>query len=177
MVELADVKKDLPNWPDAVLKEWLVYLANRSDTGWPPPEPLSGSWQAILGGRALSWWRDVTWAEKAVDCSLNNLAPKTQGIVTTMRSEMRLGVADDGTKRRFNEAMFYLLHNGVFPNPVSAMQVDGRVLMLDGNHRVAALSAAQLFPDETLQEKGWKKVPSMQTIWIGSHKDGEAPLT
>jgi hypothetical protein len=50
MVTLADVKKDLPGWPDAVLEEWLVFLANAKDTGWPPPEPLTGRWKAILAG-------------------------------------------------------------------------------------------------------------------------------
>jgi hypothetical protein len=35
MVELADIKKDLPEWPDELIDEWLVYLANRED--WPAP--------------------------------------------------------------------------------------------------------------------------------------------
>jgi len=48
MVELVAIKKDLPGWPDEVVTEWLLYLANREDTGWPPPEPLGGSWAAIL---------------------------------------------------------------------------------------------------------------------------------
>jgi hypothetical protein len=34
----ADIKRDLPLWPDEVIKLWLLYLANRSrgDTGCPP---------------------------------------------------------------------------------------------------------------------------------------------
>jgi len=40
MVLLADIKKDLPAWPDNVIKQCLVHLANRDSTGWPPPEPL-----------------------------------------------------------------------------------------------------------------------------------------
>jgi hypothetical protein len=151
---ISAIKKELPDWPDAVLNEWLVFLANRDDTGWPPPEPLTGAWQAILGGRPLAWWRNVTWTEKSVECGLNNLAPKTRGIVTTMRAEINAGTADDGTKRRFNEALFYILHNGTFPNPVSAMEVGGQVHVLDGNHRIAALTAAHLFPDATPRRKG-----------------------
>jgi len=177
MVVLADIKKDLPDWPDEVIEEWLVYLANRADTGWPPPDPLSGSWAGILGGRPLSWWRDVTWAKETVDCSLGNLAPKTHGIATRIRAEINLGTADDGTKRRFNHALHYILTNGTFPNPVSAMIVNGRLLAMDGNHRVAAITAAQILPDSLLKEKGWHKAASKQEIWVGTHANGEVPLT
>jgi hypothetical protein len=75
MVELADIKKDLPGWPDEIVGEWLLYLANREDTGWPPPDPLAGSWAAILGGRSVPWWQNVSWHKQATDCSLHALAP------------------------------------------------------------------------------------------------------
>jgi hypothetical protein len=177
MVALADIKKDLPGWPDEVIEEWLVYLANRDDTGWPPPDPLSGSWEGILGGRPLSWWRDVTWATETVDCSLGNLAAKTRGIAAGIRAEVNAGTADDVTKRRFKHALHHIFTNGTFPNPVSAMKVDGRLLVMDGNHRVAALTAAQILPDALLQEKGWQKAASEQSVWIGTHANGEVPLT
>jgi hypothetical protein len=32
MVELGSTKQDFPNWPDEVVAEWLLYLANRDDT-------------------------------------------------------------------------------------------------------------------------------------------------
>lgn len=28
MVSLADIKKDLPEWPDDVIEQWLLYFAN-----------------------------------------------------------------------------------------------------------------------------------------------------
>jgi hypothetical protein len=177
MVEFADIKKDLPNWPDDVIKEWLLYLANRDDTGWPPPDPLGGSWAAILGGRPLSWWRGVSWALKSVDCSLDALAPKTNDIVTSMRAEITAKQANAATQGRFNHALYYILTQGTFPKPLIGMKVNDRLLVLDGNHRVAAFTAAQLFPDATLQEKGWHQVASQQDVWIGTHSNGEVPLT
>jgi hypothetical protein len=39
-VSLADIKNDLLSWPDGVIGQWLFHLANRADTGWPPPDPL-----------------------------------------------------------------------------------------------------------------------------------------
>jgi hypothetical protein len=177
MVALVDIKKDLPGWPDEVIEEWLVYLANRDDTGWPPPDPLSGSWAGILGGRPLSWWRNVTWATETVDCSLGNLAAKTRGIVTDMRTEITAKAADAVTQRRFNHALHYILTNGTIPKQLIAMKVDGCLLVLDGNHRVAAFTAAQTLPDEMLQQKGWQKAAAEQDVWIGTHANGETPLT
>ena len=62
-------------------------------------------------------------------------------------------------------------------NAVSAMKVNGRVLILDDNHRVAALGAALLLPEATLKAKGWRSVAAEQAIWVGTQKNGEAPLT
>jgi hypothetical protein len=55
MVSLADIKKDLPEWPDDVIEQWLLYFANEPDCGWPPPEPLGAHrWAGLLGGKPLS---------------------------------------------------------------------------------------------------------------------------
>jgi hypothetical protein len=97
--------------------------------------------------------------------------------VTSTRAEITEGTADAGTKRRFDHALHHILTNGALPNAVSGMVVDGRVLVLDGNHRIAALTAAQIITDAMLAAKGWKKPPATPTIWMGKHKDGEVPLT
>src|SRR5260370_30167802 len=67
MVSVADIKSDLPGWPNEVVEEWLDYFANEPDLGWPPPEPLGGHrWSCILGGRPLSWWKKVSWKTETV---------------------------------------------------------------------------------------------------------------
>lgn len=96
----------------------------------------------------------MTWAQETIDCSPENLAPKTRVIVATMTAKINLGTVDDVTTRRFNHALHFILNNGTFPNPVSSMKVGGRVLVLDGNHRAAA-----------------------QSIWLGKPKNDEAPIT
>jgi hypothetical protein len=56
MVTVEDVKKDLPDWPDDVVDQWLVYFANEPDGGWPPPNPLGDHrWRRLFRGRPLSW--------------------------------------------------------------------------------------------------------------------------
>jgi hypothetical protein len=81
------------------------------------------------------------------------------------------------TQRHFNHALFHILTEGKMPKALTDMNVNGRLLVLDGNHRVAAFTAAQQFSDATLQEKGWHKVASHQQVWIVKHKNGEVPLT
>src|SRR5713101_4165738 len=98
MVSLADIKKDLPAWPDDVIEEWLLYLANREDTGWPPPDPMGGHpWALILGHRPIPWWRDVVWKLEKVDCSLAGLSESTKRIVMQMLAEISGKTADEGT--------------------------------------------------------------------------------
>jgi hypothetical protein len=80
MVTVAEIKEQLPNWPDEVVGEWLLYFAN--DIGWPPPEPFGQSrWGRILGNRPLSWWAEVTWERENVDCSFDKLSDRTKGLV------------------------------------------------------------------------------------------------
>jgi hypothetical protein len=63
MVEMADIKNDLPDWPDDVIEQWLHYFAQ--DCGWPPPEPLGNHrWKGLLGGKPLSWWKKVSWKKR-----------------------------------------------------------------------------------------------------------------
>jgi hypothetical protein len=105
MVSLADIKNDLPAWPDDVLKQWLHYFANEPDCGWPPPEPLGNHrWGRLLGGRPLSWWRNVAWKKETVKCDLASLSHKARGDVIDIIAEVSSGKADAVTKRRFEDA-------------------------------------------------------------------------
>jgi hypothetical protein len=78
-VALADIKKDLPTWPDDVIEQWLLYLADREDTGWPPPDPLGDhAWTYILSDKPVAWWSKVEWKLQKMDCSLAKLSKDTR---------------------------------------------------------------------------------------------------
>src|SRR5262245_49606649 len=95
VVSVADIKKDLPNWPDEVIGEWLHYFANEPDLGWPPPEPLGEHrWSGILGGRPLSWWKRVSWKKEIVKCAPAKLSDKSRAIVSTTIGEINDRTAD-----------------------------------------------------------------------------------
>jgi hypothetical protein len=74
MVTVAAIKKDLPDWPNDVVEQWLHYFASELDCGWPPPEPLgTHRWKGLLGGKPLSWWKNVTWKKQTLTFNLANL--------------------------------------------------------------------------------------------------------
>jgi len=178
-VSLADIKSDLPLWPDDVVKLWLFYLANRAggDTGWPPPDPLGNHpWAFILGFRPLSWWREVTWKREKTDCSFLNLCQGTKDIVARMLAEKANETIDEETGTRFKNAADYILKNGGFREPPIAMQLADGLSILDGNHRITAFCGVQEVPAETLEKRGLRKPTQEQELWIGTHSRKEVPL-
>jgi hypothetical protein len=178
MVSVAEIQKDLPGWPDDVLEQWLHYFANEPDLGWPPPEPLGDHrWGRILGGRPLSWWKEVTWKKEAVKCGTASLAQKSRDIATTMITEIGNGTADASTKRRFQRATQHILDNAAFEAPIMAMRTPSGLLVLDGNHRMGAFCGAQLMSDVWFEKMKKKRAALEQEVWIGTHSGGELPLT
>ena len=176
-VSFAAIKNDLPAWPDDVIKEWLLYLANRDDTGWPPPDPLGyHAWAFILGHRPLRWWREVTWKLELTDCSFASLAPATQAIVTSTLAEITNRTADEGTKRRYDNAFHHILNNAAFEEPPIAIRIAGGLSILDGNHRITAFCGLQKVSVEQFEKLGLQKPAQEQDVWIGTHSRGETPL-
>jgi hypothetical protein len=176
-VSLADIKNDLPSWPDGVISQWLFHLANRSDTGWPPPDLLGyHPWAFILGFRPLSWWREVTWKLEKTDCGLANLCQGTKSIVTGMLVEKATGTIDEETGTRFKRASDYILKNGGFEEPPIAMRLGDGLSVLDGNHRMTAFCGLQQVPAEILEKRGLRETAQEQELWIGTHSRGEVPL-
>jgi hypothetical protein len=176
-VSLADIKNDLPSWPDGVIGQWLFHLANRDDTGWPPPEPLGyHPWAFILGFRPLSWWREVTWKLEKTDCGFANLCQGTKAIAARMLVEKANGTIDEETRTRFKRASDYILKNGRFQEAPIAVRLADGLSILDGNHRITAFCGLQEVPAEILEKRGLRKPAQEQELWIGTHSRGEVPL-
>lgn len=177
MISVADIKKDLPDFPDDVIEDWLHYFANE-DCGWPPPEPPGDHrWGRLLGGRSLSWWKEVTWKKEMVKCDPDSLAPKTRAIAATMVTEIGNGTADAVTKRRYQQALLHILDHGAFFKPIVAMKTPTGLLVLDGNHRIGAFCGAQILPDAWFAKLNKKRPSLEQEAWIGRHSRGEKPIT
>ncbi len=177
MVVVEDIQKDLPNWPEAVIKPWLIEFANDPDMGWPPPDPFGDHrWGRLLGNRPLTWWRDVKWTLEKVDCSFDGLTPKAKRDVIGIRTEISGRQPSEITKRRWDNIFRYTLNAGIFPIAPIVMQRPEGLSPLDGTHRMAVFSALQLMPRESYAAKGLEKPALKQEVWLGVHKDGELPL-
>jgi hypothetical protein len=182
MVDLADIKADLPNWPDDVIDQWLLKLANRgADTGWPPPEPLGNhGWKYILGKRPLSWWKEVTWALGEPELKFDSLSDNSKRIVRDMIDGHVNKVPNSyvrwpDSKARFLSAGRYVSEHGTFPRPPLVINLPDGMSVLDGNHRVAALCFRQDAPDRIIQMSGVAPLAKHQ-VWVGKHAPGEVPI-
>jgi len=176
MVSVADIVKDLPDWPEDVIEQWLHYFANEPDCGWPPPEPLGDHrWCGLLGGRPLSWWKNVTWKKEVLKCELASLSPKARVDVADIVAQMNNGTADASTKKRVAQPWIYLRDNAIFPRPLVTMKIPGGISLLDGSHRMAAFNMIQGLDDTTFQKINKKRPPVEQEVWVGAHTNGEVP--
>jgi hypothetical protein len=147
MVDIADIQKDLPGWPEDVIDQWLLYFANEPDCGWPPPDPLGSHWwNALLAGRPLSWWREVTWKSEKAKCDLTSLTPKARTGVNEILAEMITGTADATTKRRMQHPYRYIMDEGTFSRQLITMKTPAGLSLIDGSHRMAAFEMLQRTP-------------------------------
>jgi hypothetical protein len=177
MVTVADIQENLPNWPNGVIDPWLIEFANDPGMGWPPPDPYGDHrWGRLLGGRAVSWWNNVTWQLEKTECGFGKLTPKAQADVMDIRATMNSGAPDSVTKRRFDNAFRYILNAGTFPVPMVAMKRSTGLSLLDGSHRMAAFSALQEMPQALFAKFKVQKAALQQDVWIGTHSSGEVPL-
>jgi hypothetical protein len=182
LVDLATIKADLPHWPDDIIDQWLLKLANRgSDTGWPPPEPLDGhAWKYILGKRTLPWWKNVSWELVDHDLDFDTLTQASKRIVNQMIDAHVNDIANaysrlPDSKARFESAAVYIAENGTFPKPLIVMQIKDGLSVIDGNHRATALCHCQATTEEILKWGGIAPSRSHR-LWMGIHADGEVPF-
>jgi hypothetical protein len=178
MFTVQDIQKDLPRWPQDVIEQWLLYFANEPDGGWPPPDPLGNHrWNGLLGGRPLSWWKNVTWKKQKIRCELAALAPKARADVTDLVSGMKNGTLDAGVKKRIAQPWIHLKDHACFPRALVTMQKPDGVGLIDGTHRMAAFNLIQELPKAEFDKINKRKAPLKQAVWVGVHSAGEVPFT
>jgi hypothetical protein len=182
LVDPADINADLPDWPDDVVDQWLLKLANRGpDTGWPPPNVLDGhAWKYILGGRPLSWWKQVSWKLEEHELKFESLSCGARRIVSGMidghiNDVPNIFSAGPDSKRRFVAVGRYVAQHGTFPRPLVVMRLEDGLSVLDGNHRMTALCACQGASEQIVKSGGAAPLKSHR-LWMGTHADGEVPL-
>jgi hypothetical protein len=133
------IKESLPNFPDDVIKEWLLPYAD--EIGWPP---IHDRWNGILYGKSLSFWQSTSWS--LLDIDLNQTIFSSEWIkayeglygayVRNEDNEYSRGIS--GGKERYLRSLKYLLASGTFPIPICLLEEHGEYSVVDGNHRFVA---------------------------------------
>jgi len=178
MTTLQDIKKDLPDWPDDVIDQWLLKLANQPGMGWPPSEPLTGRWKLLLT-HPVSWWKDVTWTKEDRDCSFDNLSVDGRRTMNNMFKALILGednsFGGDNSPARFQRQLAIVVQTGKLERPPVLFPIESGLSPLDGNHRLFALQTALNTPEEEFAKRNLKRPSATQQVWIAKHKNGEDP--
>ncbi|MCK5085019.1 MAG: hypothetical protein KAQ64_05190, partial [Candidatus Pacebacteria bacterium] len=118
MTLFEDIKKDLPNFPDEVVWEWLLPCAN--NYGWPPKRK---KWEGILLFKAVKFWQVKKWEKQNIDLNRDIFSQETNDVFnglynTYILDQDNLYSNIENGKLRFKNALSYLLKNGIFPKPI-----------------------------------------------------------
>jgi hypothetical protein len=168
------IKKDLPNFPDQIIKDWLEPFAE--DEGWPP---AAERWRYLLKETDLDRWRSVNWKLEEHDFTRLSLS---LSCMASLRALLRAYVEGEDNeyfqalgergKERFHIQLHQLIDHGVFPSPPVLVDHGEGLEIMDGNHRIAALCAWHQLREcsDFLDKLGKKPVPlsALQPVWIGA---------
>ncbi|MGM0582956.1 MAG: hypothetical protein ACQETL_19925 [Bacteroidota bacterium] len=170
------IKKDLPYFPDQVIKDWLLPFAQ--DEGWPP---TAERWQYLLKEKNLDRWRSASWELKELDFSKLVLSPRCMASLYALVRAYTLGEDNEYSralgergKERFHIQLHYLIDYGVFPSPPVLIDHGEGLEIMDGNHRVAALCVWSQWKDNPVFIEKLAKNPKflrpLQPFWVGTFK-------
>ena len=146
------IKKDLPNFPNEVIEEWLMPYAKT--IGWPP---TNDRWVGILSARPLTFWRSTIWEQAKLDLSLITFSGETLNCFSGLRDAYLFGKDNsyarfiDNGKQRYLSALSYILRTGNFPKPIHLLLENNEYSIVDGNHRFTAWWAAAQMADAIIK--------------------------
>ncbi len=152
------IKKDLPNFPDEIIMDWLEPFAKV--IGWPP-DMISTRWGLILAGRPIEFWRTLKWEKKKINLLEIELSVDSSNIRNQLFAAYVSGIENPYSKiengqARFLNAFRYLTEHGLFPKPIVLLKTRSTHDVIDGNHRFLAWHAHKQFYD------GMNKIPKQE---------------
>lgn len=163
------VKADLPNFPSDIIVQWMGYYAE-SD-GWPP---TGRRWETLLGGRPLTYWRSIYWAEQQLSADIafefeteNRVAEIVRANLYNEDNAYRRFFEPEEAKRRMAQLLAYLKAHGTVPCAPILLSHDNRYEILDGNHRFAAFRIWRQVLDRPLHKGVAVPMRPLHTCWVG----------
>ena len=138
------IKKDLPNFPDDIVEQFLLPFANK--LGWPPENcknDANNRWKDILRSNDLAYLRQLEWNKKTLKLSPHELLPKDCEMVvdlmrTNVQGQFTFYSEMSDSKERFDRICLYLKQECVYPRTVAIERIGEKYRILDGCHRLSA---------------------------------------
>ncbi|WP_267086007.1 hypothetical protein [Xanthomonas sacchari] len=168
--QLYDLKATLPNFPEEVLRDWLLPYA--ISEGWPPFAesglPRGSRWPYLLGKKPKNYWTSTNWSLHHGHITLEQLDPRTQEtiaqiIFAAVKGEKNLysnSIPD--LKERFDHIFSHLTFKGTLPGAPTLLTQDDGYRVVDGNHRIAA------YTFYCYAAKAQEVVVQPQRFWVGA---------
>lgn len=182
------IQHDLPNFPGQMIYDWLLPFAE--DLEWPPGPSMHElnprtRWAGILR-QPIVRWQGVKWSLIEIEpTKLEYSSESLQGIKDMLDGHfggaptfltIMLG---DGSKERLLRQVGVLMHYGKFHEPPILLKDRGKHVIVDGSHRMSALSfiltnpgiVEQLKKPETLytplalKHQFWVGEPDVDGMW------------
>lgn len=170
MTDLEKAKSMLSNMPDEVFDAWLLPII-RDHNSWPyfdifSPHP-SLQWGQYFGLFTLNDISNCLWHRMCLTFDMGCLDPISKRTiyiliknhVHNLETTVRLNVRD--SKMRFNGFVEFIKRTGSIPAPIIGINTDDGLRVLDGNHRLAALTYLGLRGQ--IQCITWVGVPNFST--------------
>jgi len=140
------IKDSLPNFPDEVIKEWLLPFAESE--GWPPQLGYDGvplnQWRYLLGLRPFVLFQRLDWKKEYKHISIHEIVIEYQQALVQIFEAAILGRQNimssriSNLKERFESVVRYIKTHGSMPKAPALLLEKGKYYILDGNHRLSA---------------------------------------
>lgn len=155
------IKQDLVNFPDEVIKEWILPYANM--VGWPP---INERWKGIFHGKTLEFWKNTKWEKQLLDLTAIPFSALDAHAFNQMRKAYVFrdinNIYNYG-EPRFKKAFQYILCSGRLPGIVSLLYENNEYSVVDGANRfvawltskdaITAISTAEKSDNEELKNR------------------------
>lgn len=135
-----------PKMPDAVYNMWLAPLVN--EIGWPfsdhNTEFGDSRWKYLFGRIPISDWRSKDWHLIDLDWNNTPIDSMTVWLLDDIKKNCVAGSATmtakvENTQMSFRTSVEFIHANRRLPKAVVAFFRSGRLEIVDGTHRMAAL--------------------------------------
>jgi len=168
------IKDTLPNFPDEVIKEWLLPFAESE--GWPPQLGSDGiplkRWRYLLGLRPFGFFQRLNWKKEHKHISIHEIAEKSQPALVQIFEAAIFGRQNmmsssiSNLKERFESVVRYIESCGSMPNAPVLLSENDKYYIFDGNHRLSAYYYCYGYFKVDVESKLMLTIKENQNYWI-----------